>query len=131
LYTIAQSTSFFFHIATFHTPDYTLTWGLKALTYFYSACVTLARVAATEEVDGIRNEKDPGGPEEQMGHYTTSTSGRCGGPLHSSAVNNSYSYDVCKTRETHLKGTELECRNPHPHPPSTSTRTLTRTVRVM
>ena len=89
----------------------------------------MARVAATEEVDGIRDEKDPGGLEEQRGHYTTSTSGRCGGPLHSSAVNNSYSHDVCKTRETRLKGTELECRNLHPHPPST--RALTRTVRVM
>jgi hypothetical protein len=27
----------------------------------------MARVAATEEVDGIRDEKDPGGLEEQRG----------------------------------------------------------------
>ena len=34
----------------------------------------MACVTGTEEVDGIRNEEDVGGPEEQMGHYTTSTS---------------------------------------------------------
>ena len=27
----------------------------------------VARIAATEEVDGIRDEGDVGGPEEQMG----------------------------------------------------------------
>ena len=34
----------------------------------------MVHVAATEEVDGIHDEEDVGGLEEQMGHCTTSTS---------------------------------------------------------
>jgi hypothetical protein len=34
----------------------------------------MVHVAATEEVDGICDEEDVGGLEEQMGHCTTSTS---------------------------------------------------------
>jgi hypothetical protein len=65
-------------MVTFHTSNYTLTrtprWGLKALTFSALPVQAMARVAGTEDVDGIRNEEDVGGPEDQMGHYTTSTS---------------------------------------------------------
>ena len=40
-------------------------WGLKAPAYSTLPVQAMARIAATEEVDGIRDEEDVGGPEEQ------------------------------------------------------------------
>lgn len=40
-------------------------WGLKAPAYSTLPVQAMARIAATEEVDGIRDEEDVGGAEEQ------------------------------------------------------------------
>jgi cleavage and polyadenylation specificity factor subunit 2 len=40
-------------------------WGLKAPAYSTLPVQAMARIAATEEADGIRDEEDVGGAEEQ------------------------------------------------------------------
>lgn len=47
-------------------------WGLKAPAYSTLPVQAMARIAATEETEGIRDEEDVGSAEEQVTHTPTS-----------------------------------------------------------